>query len=66
MRFYKTRRYLGIKYQQTTLYGASLEEERARVESKKHGLAQAALMRSAMQMNGSSCRLALPRLPMFF
>ena len=28
MRFYKTRRYLGIKYQQTTLYGASLEEAR--------------------------------------
>ena len=29
MRFYKTRRYLGVKYQQTTLYGASLEEARA-------------------------------------
>ena len=29
MRFYKTRRYLGVKYQQTTLYGAALEEARA-------------------------------------
>jgi len=29
MRFYKTRRYLGVKYQQTTQYGAALEEARA-------------------------------------
>ena len=28
MRFYKTRRYLGVKYQQATLYGAALEEAR--------------------------------------